>query len=117
TAGQAASVLFSLPKATGPLGGWLSVSAPFDLQVVEHDEVIASGSSKIMVAAGRHDIVLTNAALGYQESRRVEVTAGQTTAVRINAPVATINVNARPWADVAIDGTDLGQTPISNASV
>ena len=117
TAGQAASVLFSLPKAAGPIGGWLSVSAPFDLQVVEHDEVIASGSSKIMVAAGRHDIVLTNAALGYQESRRVEVTAGQTTAIRIDAPAATINVNARPWADVAIDGTDLGQTPISNASV
>ena len=117
TAGQAASVLFSLPKAAGPIGGWLSVSAPFDLQVVEHDEVIASGSAKIMVAAGRHDIVLTNPALGYQESRRVEVTAGQTTAIRIDAPVVTINVNARPWADVAIDGTDLGQTPISNASV
>jgi hypothetical protein len=70
-----------------------------------------------MLAAGRHDVVLANHALGYQETRRLDVTAGQTTVVRIDAPAATINVNARPWADVAIDGADLGQTPISNASV
>ena len=114
---HAASVVFSLPKSSGPLGGWLSVSAPFDVQVVEHDEVIANGSAKIMLAAGRHDIVLANRALGYQETRRLDVTAGQTTTVRIDPPPATINVNARPWADVSIDGTDLGQTPISNATV
>jgi len=117
TAGQAASVLFSLAKASGPLGGWLSVSAPFDVQVIEHDEVIASGSSKTMLAAGRHDVVLANRALGYEDTRRLDVTAGQTTVVRIDAPAATININARPWAEVAIDGADLGQTPISNASV
>jgi len=116
-AGHAASVMFSLPKASGPLGGWLSVSAPFDVQVIERDDVIASGSSKIMLAAGRHDVVLANRALGYEEARRLDVTAGQTTVVRIDPPAAAINVNARPWADVTIDGTDIGQTPISNATV
>ena len=68
-AGQTASVVFSLPKVSGPVGGWLSVSVPFDVQVVERGEVIgASGAARIMLAAGRHDIVLVNRTLEYQEA-------------------------------------------------
>ena len=116
-AGHTATVVFSLPKVAGPVGGWLSVNAPFDVQVIEKDEVIGSGgSAKIMVAAGRHDIVLVNRALDYQESRHVDVAAGSTTSVRVDPPKVTLSVNARPWADVAIDGNDIGQTPIANVA-
>jgi len=118
TAGHAASVVFSLPKSSGPLGGWLSVSAPFDVQVTEHDQVIgAGGSSRIMLAAGRHEITLVNRTLEYEETRRVEVAAGQTAQIRVEPPKVTINVNARPWAEVTLDGAELGQTPISKATV
>jgi serine/threonine-protein kinase len=117
-AGHTASVVFSLPKVSGPLGGWLSVSAPFDIQVLEGSDVIgAGGASKIMLAAGRHDLVLANRTLEYQEVRRLEITPGQTTLVRIDAPMVPMNVNARPWAEVTLDGESLGQTPISNATV
>ena len=117
-AGHTASVVFSLPKVSGPLGGWLSVSAPFDVQVLEGSDVIgAGGASKIMLAAGRHDLVLANRTLEYQEVRRLEITPGQTTLVRIDAPMVPMNVNARPWAEVTLDGESLGQTPISNATV
>ena len=81
TAGGTASVMFSLPKVAGPVGGWLSISAPFDVEVVENDDVIGtSGTSRIMLAAGRHDITLTNRSLGYQEAAKIEVTAGKTIA-------------------------------------
>ena len=116
-AGHTASVVFSLPKVAGPVGGWLSVVAPFDVQVIEKDEVIGSGgAAKIMVAAGRHDVVLVNRALDYQETRHVEIGAGSTTSVRVDPPTVTLSVNARPWADVAIDGNDIGQTPIANVT-
>jgi PEGA domain len=118
TAGHTASVLFSLPKVSGPVGGWLSVSAPFDFQVMEGADVIGAGSSsKIMLAAGRHDIVLVNRTLEFQESRRLEIVPGQTTLVRVDAPTVPMNVNARPWAEVTLDGESLGETPISNATV
>ena len=117
-AGGTASVMFSLPKIAGPVAGWLSISAPFDVDVAEHDDVIGtSGASRIMLAAGRHDIVFTNSRLGYQESRKIDVTAGKTTSVRVDPPKVSISVNARPWAEVTVDGNNVGQTPIANLLV
>jgi hypothetical protein len=118
TAGGTASVMFSLAKVSGPVAGWLAISAPFDIEVVEHDDVIGTGgTSKIMLAAGRHDITLLNRSLGYQEARKVDVTAGKTMSIKVDPPKVNISVNARPWADVSLDGASLGQTPISNFQV
>jgi hypothetical protein len=117
-AGGTASVMFSLPRVSGPVGGWLTLSAPFDVEVVEHDDVIGtSGTSRIMLAAGRHDITILNRSLGYQDARRVEVTAGKTVSVRVDPPKVSVSVNARPWAEVTLDGNSVGQTPISNLLV
>ena len=116
--GAVASLVFSLPKVAGAIGGWISVRAPFDVDVLENAEVIGRGDlAKIMLTTGRHEIVLVNRALDYREVRRVDVAAGSTTAVRIDAPAAMVSANARPWADVAIDGKSVGQTPISNLQV
>jgi hypothetical protein len=117
-AGNTASVMFSLPKASGPVGGWLSISAPFDVEIVEHEDVLGtSGTNRIMLAAGHHDIVLTNRSLGFEESRKIEVTAGKTIAVRVEPPKVSVSVNARPWAEIVIDGNSAGQTPIANLLV
>jgi hypothetical protein len=117
-AGRTASVVFSLPKAAGPVAGWLSVSAPFDVQIVEKDEVIgAGGAARIMLPAGRHDVTLVNRTIEYQETRRFDISAGKTTSIRVDPPKVSLSVNARPWADVSIDGANVGQTPIANAVV
>jgi hypothetical protein len=117
-AGTTTSVVFSLPKVVGPLGGWLSVSAPFDVQIVEGGDVIGSGgTAKIMLAGGHHDVVLVNRALEYQEPRKIEITPGKITPIRVDPPKAMLSANARPWADVLVDGTSVGQTPIANLAV
>jgi PEGA domain len=114
-----ASVIFSLAsKSAGPVGGWLSVSSPFDVEIAENNDVIgASRASRIMLAAGRHEVVLTNRSIGYQETRKIEVAPGRTTAVRVEPPHVAISVNARPWADILMDGASIGQTPIANVLV
>jgi len=117
TAGRTAMVVFSLPKVSGPVGGWLAISAPFDVQVSEKDEVIGvGGAAKIMLAAGRHDLVIANRALDFEDTRHIEITAGSTTTVRVDPPKVSLSINARPWADVTMDGTDVGQTPIANVT-
>lgn len=119
--GGSTSVVFSLPKkAPGVVVGWLTIAAPFEVQVLERDELIGAGGTaktKIMLAEGRHDVVLTNANFGYQESRRIDVGSGKVTTITVVPPNAPLNVNARPWADVLIDGKEVGQTPISNVRV
>jgi hypothetical protein len=116
--GAVSSLVFSLPKVAGALGGWIAVKAPFNVDVLENAEVIGTGDiAKIMLTTGHHDIVLVNRALDYREARKIDVAAGSTTAVRVEAPAAIVSANARPWADVAIDGKSVGQTPISNLQV
>jgi hypothetical protein len=113
--GATSSVVFSLRKTPGPVGGWLAVTAPFDVEVIEDGDVIGTtGASRIMLAAGRHEVVLANRSLAYRESRTIDVTAGGTTTVRVEAPVVPVSVNARPWAEVILDGASMGQTPIAN---
>lgn len=107
----------ALPRDTsaGPIGGWVALTAPFEVQVLERNELVGtSATAKFMLASGRHDLVLSNDALGYRETRRLDVVPGKTTTVRVDAPKTTLSLNALPWAEVTVDGVSLGQTPIAN---
>jgi hypothetical protein len=121
-AGAVASLMFSLPKASvppaGPVAGWLAVAAPFDVQILEDNAVVGAGNAaKIMLPAGRHSLTLVNQSLEYLETRATDVAPGKTATIRVEAPKMTVNVNARPWADVTVDGANVGQTPIANLAL
>lgn len=119
SAGATASVAvsFAPSKTAGPAAGWISFAAPFDVQIFEGKDLIGSSGEKVMVAAGHHDIRLVNEALEYTDTRSVDVAAGKVSAIQVDPPHTTLNVNARPWADVSIDGTEIGQTPLGNVSI
>jgi hypothetical protein len=111
------SMVFSLSKTPVLSAGWLSVSSPFDVQVIEHDELLGtSAAARLMMATGPHDVELVSQSLGYREHRRIQIDAGKTATLRLDAK-ATLSINARPWADVTIDGNAAGQTPIANATI
>jgi len=117
-------VVFSLPKpvalpvSTAPVAGWLAITSPFPVEMLEHDEVVGtSGAAKVMLAAGTHKVLLRNEALGFEVARTIVVAPGKVIAVAIDPPKALVNVNARPWADVLIDGEMVGQTPLSGISL
>jgi hypothetical protein len=113
--GTTKEVVFSLPRSSAPLGGWVSVASPFPVDLLEHDELVGtSGTTKVMMPAGRHDVVLRNESVGYEALRSIDVVAGGVATIEVVPPTASLNVNARPWADVVIDGAPAGQTPLSN---
>ena len=106
------------PNASAPRLGWISVSAPLDVQIFEEGRLIGNNlTDRIMVSAGRHDIEIVNEAVGYRATRTLQVTAGKVAAVKLEMPKGTISVNAQPWAEVWIDGERIGETPIGNLSV
>ncbi|HMF94143.1 MAG TPA: PEGA domain-containing protein, partial [Vicinamibacterales bacterium] len=116
--GVVTEVVFSLPRQSAPVAGWVTVASPFPVEVIEHDELVGtSGAAKIMLAAGRHDVLLRNDSLGFAAPRAITVVPGRITSVAIDPPKGLLNVNARPWADVLIDGETVGQTPLSNLSL
>jgi hypothetical protein len=116
--GTTKEVVFSLPRSSAPVGGWVSVASPFRVDVLEHDEVVGtSGSTKVMLPAGRHDVVLRNDSVGYEARHSVDVVAGSVATIQVVPPKASLNLNARPWADVMIDGAAVGQTPLANVTL
>jgi hypothetical protein len=119
--GTAAAQIPHAPTPTpaiGAVGGWLTVDAPVDLQLFEAGAMIGSSQTdRIMLPVGRHTIEVTNAALGYKASTTVQVSAGSVTRFKPEMPNGTLNINAIPWAEVAIDGNKLGPTPLGDVSL
>jgi serine/threonine protein kinase len=118
-AGANASVVVPLGAAEGaPVSGWVSVSAPADVQLFENKRLLGSSQSdRIMVSAGRHEFEFVNETLGYRTTKTVQVPAGKVASVKVDWPKGSIALNAIPWADVWIDGEKVGETPIGNLSV
>jgi hypothetical protein len=118
TNGVTTEVVFSLAQPAAPVAGWVAVTSPFPVELIEHNEVVGtSGATRIMLAAGRHDLVLRNESVGYEAARSIEVVPGRVAAVEVVPPNGQLNVNARPWADVLIDGAAAGQTPLANIAL
>jgi hypothetical protein len=105
------------PDPGAVAAGWITVSAPIALQLREGGKVIGtSESERLMLPAGDHDIEFANEALGFTARRTLKVTAGKTTAMKMDLPNGTLSINAQPWAEVFVDGERVGETPIGNLS-
>jgi len=116
-AGVTSSLVVALPKTGAVSAGWLAISAPFEVQAIERGDVIGtSASPRFMVPAGAHEVDLVNETLGFSEHRRIDVNPGGTATIKIDAR-GSLSVNARPWADVILDGKPIGQTPIANLNI
>jgi hypothetical protein len=50
--------------------------------------------------------------LQFATRQTVSIRPGDTATVQVRLPVAPISINARPWAEVWIDGERVGDTPI-----
>jgi hypothetical protein len=118
--GRTASLVVPMSPTTVPRAsaGWISVTAPADVQILEGGRLLGTSRiDRIMLPVGRHDVELVNESLGYRERRTLQVTAGQVTAVRPNWPVGTLALNAVPWAQAFVDGQPVGETPIGGIQV
>ena len=119
-AGGTASLVVPMGTAAtaGPVSGWVSVKAPFALEIREQGRLLGTtDADRLMMAAGRHELDFVSESLGYRATRVVQVGPGKVSAIALDLPQGVINLNAAPWAEVWIDGRRVGETPIGNLSV
>ena len=118
-AGTTASLVVPMTAPrNAPVSGWISVSAPVDVQLYENQRLLGSSQTdRIMVPVGRHEIEVVNETLGYRASKIVNVSPGQTANLRLDLPKAPMALNAIPWAEAWVDGERVGETPIGSVQV
>jgi hypothetical protein len=105
------------PVPSGPKFGGITVASTIDLQVFKDGKLLGSSAGPIAVNEGSHRVELVNEALGFRLPQTVNVRSGQMTSLNISVPNGRVSINAAPWADVTIDGTPAGQTPLANLSL
>lgn len=110
----------TVPAATAPadraaLAGSVAVNAPVPMQVLLRGRVVGTTEAEsFMLPVGTQELEFVNDNVGYRARRTVNVQAGRTAAVRLEAPSGTLHINAVPWAEVFLDGQRIGDTPIGN---
>jgi hypothetical protein len=97
--------------------GWVSVIAPIVLTIAEDGRNIGTTEqNRLMMPPGRHRLTLSNADFGYHATHEIDVEPGALRSITIDAK-GSANLNAQPWAEVWLDGTKLGETPLAGAPV
>lgn len=98
--------------------GFVTFRSPLTMRVTEGGRTLGTtGSGRIPLPPGRHDLELTSASLDFRTRMTVYVTPGQTASVGVDVPQGSVSINALPWADVWLDGRPLGITPLANLKV
>lgn len=98
--------------------GWLTVKAPYEMQLFEGGKPLGSTSSeRIALAAGRHQLEIVSETLAFRTTKTVDVTPGAPLEIAVDLPKGTITLVCDPPADVFVDGERVGETPILNHPV
>ena len=93
--------------------GWLKLFAPFEVQIAEGTRALrVDEQSQIMLSAGPHELRLENRALGYSETRRVDIEPGKVTSLSLVPSPSLLTVTSSTPALVWIDGVQAGETPL-----
>jgi hypothetical protein len=98
--------------------GFVTVYAPFDVTITEAGRVLrADDRHQVMLPSGAHELRFSNRALAYDVTRKVDVKPGEATNLQLAPEPSSITVTATSPAEVWLDGTRLGDTPVNNAPV
>jgi hypothetical protein len=97
--------------------GFLAVNAAVPVDIYRANELLGSTPTTLQLPAGTQTLEYR-----YQGSRQTvthTVVGQETTTATISFPIR-VQINAKPWAQVFLDGTrltPLGQTPLGDVAV
>lgn len=105
-------------RRAGPRAGELHVTSNVPVEVWIDGSPRGQTPLRLdSVAAGRKTLRLQNHELGIRRTVRLRVPAGERATYDARFSKGRLNVVVQPWADVWLDGTPLGQTPLAGREV
>jgi hypothetical protein len=114
--GAAAATAGAAPSdaTLGAGSGWLEVAAALPLQILENGRVIGTTeAARTMLPVGRHNLAFVAADYGFRTQRTVDIGRGRTTVLTVALDRVPLSINATPWAEVFLNGTRIGETPLA----
>ena len=105
------------PIAISTAVGKLAVSSPIPAEIYAGDRYIGSTPTTLELPAGRQTLEYRHGDLRTAVSHEIKPDETATATITFSA---TLQINAKPWAQVFLDGAQrrpLGQTPLSDISV
>jgi hypothetical protein len=98
--------------------GWLAVYAPFEITIAEGGRMLRPDErNQILLAPGVHELRIANKTLAYEATWSVEIKPGEKTNLRVTPEPSTLTVTASEAAEVLLDGSRVGDTPLNAAPV
>jgi hypothetical protein len=104
-------------KPAPPETGKLAVSSPTVAEIYQGDKYLGSTPTTLQLPVGRQRLEYRHGDLRTVVNH--DIKANETTTAAVTFQI-TVEINARPWAQVSLDGTprrSLGQTPLSGVTV
>jgi len=115
---QASVVVKSeLPPVAPMQTGMLAVSSPTTVDIYMGDQLVGSAPTSLVLPTGNQTVEYRHRDLRKTVTHLIKANETTTTMVTFDVP---LQINARPWAQVSIDGPQrrsLGQTPLSDVRV
>jgi PEGA domain len=103
----------SVPPRNSNVPGWVAISAPVPVEILERGRVIgASWNGGVRLAPGRHNVRIVNRTNAIDVQQSLDIAAGSTTSVAVELRPGSVQINAVPSASVRIDGKAVGNTPV-----
>jgi hypothetical protein len=105
------------PAAAAPATGKLAVSSPTSAEIYMGDKLLGSTPTTLELPPGRQRLEYRHGDLRTVVTHDIKANSTVTASVTFQV---TVQINARPWAQVYVDGTprrSLGQTPLSGITV
>jgi hypothetical protein len=106
-----------LPPVAPIQTGTLAVSSPTTVDIYMGDQLVGSAPTSLVLPAGNQTVEYRHQDMRKAVTYAIKANETTTTMVTFDVP---LQINARPWAQVSIDGAQrrsLGQTPLSDVRV
>ena len=98
--------------------GWLVVSAPIEVTVSDGGKGLQlDATNRVLLKPGVHTIRVDNRELEFTQIRQVEIEPGGIARLSVEVPQSTLSVTGSIGADVLVDGSKVGETPLTNFQI